>query len=235
MESTMPGILARVFRFVRASLVIAALTSPAHAQLRAPQVPVSGGALANYFASQGQSIAVVGDQLDMPWASFSSSATIEFGSSHPASSPVGYGGYNARLAFPPLYQIFPGASVSGWFAVAAFRTLPTRLVVNLFDNNANLMGTTTYLAGPPDPSAFGFYVQGATGPFFTEDARNPDGLPRILAYGGTGARAGSTWFACELSDPPNGDFADFVVEVKFDPAPVPVHRATWGDVKQRFR
>jgi hypothetical protein len=219
--------------FLVASFLLALLATPAPAVLRSPQVAVSGTALASFFASQGQSIAVVGDQLDMPWASFTPTASIQLGSIHPAS--VGFGGYNVRVATPPLYMIFPGAASSGWFVAASFRTGPTRLVVNLFDDNANLVGTITYLTGPPDPTAFGFYADGPAGLVFTEDARNPGGLPRILAYAGTGAGAGSTWFACELSDPPNGDFADFVVEVKFAPAPVPVHPTTWGALKQRFR
>jgi hypothetical protein len=107
-------------------------------------------------------------------------------------------------------------------------------VVSIFDASSAFQGSTTYLAGPPDPSAFGFYVMQAGGlTFYMQDARNPDGA-RILAYNGTGSLAGWTWFACETGAGPGGDYADFIARVNLSLAPVPVSRTDWGTLKKRF-
>jgi hypothetical protein len=222
-----------VARLASALLALVLLAPPAHAVLRSPQVPVSGTALATFFASQGQAIAVVGDQIDLQSASFTPGiSSIEFRAVHPASAVAGFGGYNAGLVAPPLYQLMPSGALSGWFTMASFRTAPTRLVVNLFDNNAAIQGTTTYLGA--DPSAFGFHAQGPLATVYSQDARNAGGA-RILSYAGTGAHAGSTWFACEFGTEPTGDFADFVVLVTFSNPPVATERSTWGRVKNLFR
>lgn len=223
------------FRIPRlgALLALLVLAPPADAVPRSPQVPVSGNALATFFASQGQSIAVVGDQVDLQSVSFPiAPASIGLGPVHPVPTIAGFGGYNTSLAAPPLYQIFPGAALAGWFTVASFRTAPLRLVVNLFDAASTLQGTTTYLGA--DPSAFGFYAQGPS-LVYSQDARNPGGLARMLSYAGTGAHAGSTWFACEFSDAPAGDFADFVALVTFSTPPVGAERTSWGRVKRLYR
>lgn len=212
-------------------LALLLLAPRAHAVPRSPQVPVRGTALATFFASQGQSIAVVGDQVDLQSASFPlGTTTIELESVHPAATS--FGGYNTSLAAPPLYQLFPGAATAGWFVIASFHTAPLRLVVNLFDATSALQGTITHLGA--DPSAFGFYAQGPS-LVYSQDARNPGGLARILSYSGTGAHAGSTWFACEFSDSPAGDYADFVALVTFSSPPVGVERSTWGRVKRLYR
>ncbi len=200
--------------------------------LRSPQVAVSGSALATFFASRGQSFAVVGDQLDVQFASLEPATTIEL---RAAAGDASFGGYNATTAVPPLYQLFPGSAASGWFTVVSFRTSPTRLVVNLFDPNNAFQGTTTYLAGPPDRTAFGFYAGGAASTVYSQDTRNLNGLPRILAYHGTGVETGTMWFACELSDDPSGDFADLIVQMQITPAPVGIERTSWSRVKRIFR
>ena len=221
---------------MRALLTLATLAwlaTPASAGLRSPQVPVSGTALATFFASQGQAIAVVGDQVDMQSVSFPIATTsIELRSVHPAAAVTGFGGYNTDLVAPPLYQIMPGAASTGWFVVASFRTAPTRLVVNLFDAASTLQGTTTYLGA--DRNAFGFYAQGLA-TVYSQDARNSGGFARILSYPGSGALAGSTWFACEFSNAPDGDFADYVALVTFSSPPGAAERSTWGRVKRLYR
>ena len=217
---------------VGAFLALAVLAPPAHAVLRSPQVPVSGTALASFFASQGQSLAVVGDQLDMQSFSLSPSTTV----TQRATSLGGagsFGGYNTSLLAPPLYLLFPGAASPGWIAVMSFRTAPVRAVVNLFDASGAFQGSTTYLGA--DPTAFGFYAQGPAGVVYSQDARNPGGLARILAYAGTGTRTGDTWFACELSTTPEDDFADFVMLLNFSTPPVEAKHTTWARLRRLFR
>lgn len=214
-------------------IACALLSAPAaDAALRSPQVPVSGAALASFFASQSQTINPLSDQQDLQQLSAAVGASFElraFGPDVAASA----GAYNTLSPAPALYQIWPGSAASGWFTVSAFRIGPVRLVVNLFDNLTALQGTNTYLGA--DASAFGFYGEGAAGAVYLQDFRNPLGAARILAFSGTGARAGYTWFAIETGTTTGGDFADLILLVNLGLAPVDVERAKWGELKQRFR
>jgi len=225
---------------VRAALVVASLgcASAASAALRSPQIPVSGTALQTFFASKGQLINVNTDQLDLQTVSFPEGGTLEIHAAiaDPGSSVLGL--YNAGLTTPPLYEVFPGAATDGWYAVASFRTAPTRLIVSLFDNNAAFVGSTTYLAGPPDPAYMGLYLMPAPGvgglAFYSQDARNADGA-RMLAFNGKNVYTGSTWLAWETGAGPGGDFADSIWLFPYAFAPVPVSRTDWGTLKARFR
>lgn len=222
-------------------LLLIVVAGPASAALRSPQVPVLGGTLQGYFNSQGEAINVNTDQQDIQSWLNTNSGTSTFTlqvelSGNAAGNSIGL--YNAGFAAPPLYLVFPGAATNGWFATATFRTLPQRLVVNLFDNNANFVGSTTYLAGPPDPNNFGFWLQGpgTGGVFYTQDARNPGGLAQALTYAGTGRNSGSWWLAFE--DTPragvsDSDFDDAVLFLE-SVNPVPVHATSWGALKARF-
>ena len=228
MSSPLADPAARWLRRSTAALMLLALALPVRAALRTPQVPVSGTALQSFFTGHGQAIDVNTAQQDLQRVSLPSGVGFQV-SSFGAGS---FGAYNAGLIAPPLYLVLPGAAI-GWFAVASYRSSPTRLVVNLFDANQTAQGTDTYLGA--EPTDVGFYVQDAAGTFYTQDGRNPGAEPRILAFSGTGALAGSTWFACETSAAPNADFADLVVLVGASPAPVPVLHANWGALKRRFR
>ena len=223
-------------RLVSTAVLMTLTAAIAHAAARVPQVPVSGTALATFFASQGQTIDVNNQQLDLQTMDLSSTTAFE---AHVFGADLGttFGGYNTALAVPPLYQIVPGSLTTGWFSSTSFRTSPTRVVVSLFDASDAFQGSTTYLSGPPDPSTFGFCVQqSAGGVFYTQDVRNPGGTARILAYNGTGSRTGWTWFACETGAGPGGDYADFIALVNLSLAlPVPVSRTDWGILKRRFR
>jgi len=203
----------------------------AHAGLRSPQVAVSGTALQNFFNAQGQVIHVATDQLDAQ--TFSEPLNNSF------SAPVllgsgSVGVYNAAAVSPALYLVTPSSVTPGWSTAASYRTRPQRLVVNLFDNLSTFQGSTTYTGGPPDNSSFGFYGQD-TQPVLSQDSRNAAG-PRMLAFAGTGARAGSTWLAFETSGVPGGDFADIVALVNIaSAAPVPASSSTWSRVKRLYR
>lgn len=228
----------RVATMITGLVALVALAGSASATLRAPQVPVLGGALQGYLNSQGESINVLTDQnAAQRWAatvSNNSTFTIQVElAGNAASNTIGL--YNANLAAPPLYQVFPGAATSQWFAVASFRTSPVRVVVNLFDASATIQGTTTYLGA--DRNDFGFYLQGPGGTFFTQDARNPGGSAQALTYAGTGINTGSWWLCFEdisLGGGSDQDYDDCVLFLE-SVNPTPVNKATWGSLKARFR
>jgi len=206
---------------------------PAAAALRSPQVPVAGSALATFFAAQGQAINPATDQQDQQQLSVAPGTGFGF-IAHGPDVSASAGIYNTPLASPLLYQVWPGAAAPGWFTVCSFRIAPTRLVVNLFDEQSAIQGSTTYLGA--DPSAFGIYGQTAAGTvYYLQDSRNPLGAARILTYGGTGAHQGSTWFAIETGSTTGGDFADLILLVNLALAPVDVEHASWGTLKRRFR
>lgn len=216
--------------------VIALLATPvrdAHAALRSPQVPVSGTALQSFFNAQGQTIDVGSAQLDAQRFSVAAGVAMPVRVGLALARTGSLGMYNAKLEVPPLYQFLPGAGADGWFVVLSFRDSPVRLIVNLFDANSASQGSNTYLGA--DRTDFGFYVQDAAGLFYSQDERNPGSAPHILAFSGTGAYAGATWFACETSAASGGDFADLVVRVDFALAAVPARSTTWGRVKSLYR
>jgi hypothetical protein len=214
-------------------IALVAIAGSASAALRVPQVPVSDGSLQGYLNSVGESINVLTDQNSAQrWAStVSNNSTftiqVELGSFAPSNS---IGIYNAALAAPPLYQVFPGAATAGWFAVASFRTSPVRVIVNLFDASAALQGSTVYLGA--DRNDFGFYLSGPGGTFYTQDARNPGAAAYALTFAGTGLNSGSWWLAFEdLNDFNYSDAVLFLESVN----PTPVSKTTWGSLKSRFR
>lgn len=213
------------------AILASMLSLPAHAALRAPQVPVSGSALATFFASQGQSIDVNTQQLDLQRTNVPSNTSFRARMFLPTSSPLGI--YNAASASPALYQVLPGTLPAGWFAEAAFRAAPTRVVVNLFDAFVTIQGTTTYLGA--DYTDFAFYTLGVPGTVWMQDARNAGGSPRFLAFSGTGAFIGSTWLCAETGAGPGGDFADVIALIELTLAPVAGQSTTWHRVKQLYR
>ena len=213
-------------------VALGAIAGSASAALRNPQAPVNGSCLQAVLNSKGESINVLTDQNAVQrWAStVSSNATftieVKLGAFAGADA---IGIYNASAGVPPLYLVFPGAAGADWFATASFRSAPTRVVVNLFDNNAAFVGTNTYLGA--DRNDFGFYLQGPGGLFFTQDARNPGGLPYALTFAGTGLNSGSWWLAFE--DASDFDYCNAVLFLE-SVNPVPVNTTTWGSLKARF-
>lgn len=228
-----------------AMLTLAALAVPAFAALRVPQVPVLGGTLQGYLNTADGGINVLTDQdAAQRWSttiSQNSTFTVQVElTGNAAGNSLGI--YNAAAAVPALYQVFPGAATAGWFAVASFRTTPTqRVIINLFDDTAVLQGSTTYLGA--NGSDFGFYLTGASGTFYSQDARNPGGEAQALAFGGTGINTGN-WFLCfEEGDVSTFNGATQASDQDYDDAvlflesvnPTPVARASWSSLKARFR
>jgi len=212
------------------SLLVMLATASAQAGLRQPQVPVSGTALATFFASQGQSINVNTDQVDVQQMSYTSTTGFEVRTFATASG-ISFGLHNAAPQSPKLYMVSPASSAAGWYEKCAFQSAPARLVVNTFDPNDAAQGSVTYNGA--DRSAFSLYVTAAAGTFYLQDARNA-GTAKILAFSGTGARAGWTWFAAETSAGPGGDFSDFVALVNLSSVTTPTQRTAWGRLKQLY-
>jgi hypothetical protein len=220
-------------------LTTSVIAASAMAALRSPQVPVLGGSLQGYLNSVGESINVLTDQQDiLTWAStVSGNSTftmqIELAGNAAANTIGLYGGADG---VPILAQVFPGAATAGWFAVASFKNLPTRVIVNFFDQNAIPVGSNTYTPGP-DRNNFGFYLQGPGGTFFTQDVRNPGGAAQAVTYAGTGVNAGSWWLCWEdLAIVGGGADQDREDAVLFLESlnPTPANTTSWGQVKARF-
>jgi hypothetical protein len=226
----------RIVTLLVGTLAAIGIVSSASAALRVPQIPVSGGLLQGYLNSVGESINVNSQQnAAQTWsATVSNNATftlqIEI-SSTAAANNIGL--YNAGDPAPALYQLFPGAATAGWFAVASFRTSPTRVVVNTFDQNAASVGVNTYLGA--DRSNFGFYLQNPLDTFYSQDARNPGGAAQVLAYAGTGLNSGS-WWLCFDDTRFFAGISDFDDAVLFCESvnPTPVSKTTWSSIKARF-
>jgi len=221
-------------RLLPCSLMLVMMAASAHAGLRSPQVPVSGSALATFFASQGQSIDVNTQQLDLQQLSTDQTG-FEVHTFDLSSSLSEFGAYNAGVVTPSLYAIAYAQQSPGYFELAAFRVMPARLSVMIFDESGGTPFSSTYVGA--DGSNFGFFVEPNAGvALFTQDARNAGGAPHLLAFAGTGTRSGWTWLACETGTSAGGDFADFVALVQLTaPAPVPVNHSSWGRVKKLYR
>jgi hypothetical protein len=220
--------------------VIAALALSASSALaftpRAPQVAVGGGSLQGYLNANDGGVNVNTDQLDAQvWTtSISGNSTftlmLELGANAPANN---IGVYNTNAGpVPPLFQIFPGAATADWFATAHFAG--GNMTVTLFDNNSLIVGQTFYPG--VNANGFGFYLQGPGGTFYTQDARNPGGLPQILTYAGTGQNFGEWWMAIEDLDlaHSDSDFDDAVLLLQ-SVVPTPAAARTWGAVKALYR
>lgn len=231
-------------RFATLLCALVLVSSSAHAALRVPQVPVVGPSLQGYLNGVGESINVLTDQENVQrWSSTvsgNSSFTIQLELTATAAANT-IGLYNALAAVPPLYQVFPGAATTNWFATASFRPAPARVIVSLFDDNAALQGQVTYLGA--DASDFGFYLQGPSGVFYTQDARNPGSAVQALSYKGTGANTGNWWLAFEDGPVANNnqvlpasdqDYDDCVLFME-SVNPTPVTGTSWGALKKRFR
>jgi len=218
------------------------LTRDAGAQLRVPQVPISGGGLQSYFQNVGESIDVQTSQAAIQWLPPGGSNNSVF--TFQADFSAGSGGssiglYDAAAAAPALFEIFPPYASAGWFAIVQFRTSPTRVTINLFDTLAVLNRITTLFGG--NKNATGFYLDGPGGRFFSQDARNPAVAPQVLWFAGTGINMCAWWIAFEdtsLSAGADADFDDAILYVESFSGPLcptSVQRSTWGTLKARFR
>lgn len=218
--------------FLVASATIASAFNP-----RVPQVAFSSATLQGYLNSQGESINVLTDQMDAQvWTtSVSGNATFTLmieltAAASAANNAIGI--YNTGVPVPPLFNIFPGAATAGWFATAHFAG--GQMTVTVFDQNSVIQGQITY--NGVNANGFGFYLVGLGGTFYSEDARNAGGAPRILTFLGTGVNFGDWWQCFEDSTTPtaSADFDDAVLLVQ-SVTPTPTLTSTWGKVKRLYR
>jgi hypothetical protein len=225
------GIAATAVVLIAASASLAAAFNP-----RVPQVAFNTAGLQGYLNGVGEAINVATDQVDAQvWTtSVSGNSTmtlmIEL-AGNAASNSIGVYNTNAGPV-PPLFQLFPGAASSGWFATAHFSG--GNMTVTLFDNNSIIQGQNFY-AGV-NANGFGFYISGPGGTFYSEDSRNAGGAAQILTYLGTGVNFGD-WWECFEDTPFAGgdqDFDDAVLLLQ-SVVPTPVDGTTWGRLKTLYR
>lgn len=221
-------------------LGLASMVTPGNAaSLRSPQVSIGSGSLQSYLNSVSEAINVTTDQQDVQtWTTTISGNTtltlmLELAGFAGNNS---YGLYNTGdpSATPTLFQVFPGGAAPGWFATAHFGA-GGALIVSLFDENAIYQGQTSY-AGI-NKYAFGFYIQGPGGTFYSQDSRN-GGTANVLTFAGTGQNFGNWWqcFDDQAYNAGDHDFDDGVIFVEsVNPQPVPTRPTTWGNIKSRYR
>jgi hypothetical protein len=219
---------------VAIDVLAAAASTAAAVNLRNPQVPLNGASLQAYLNGVGEAINVATDQVDVQvWTTgVSGNATLTLmieltGSA--AQNSIGV--YNTGVASPPLFQIFPAAATTGWFATAHFAG--GNMVVTLFDNNSIIQGQIFY--GGVNAGGFGFYISGPGGTFYSEDSRN-GGAAQILTYLGTGVNFGE-WWECFEDQPYAAGDKDFEDAVLLMQSIVPTDAigTSWGRLKTLYR
>src|SRR5215831_18219324 len=141
----------RLATMIMGLIALVMVAGSASAALRSPQVTVNGGTLQGYLNGVGESINVSTDQQNIQrWqATVSNNSTftiqVEFAGNAGTNT---YGLYNASGPVnPALYEAFPGAATNGWFAIASFRTAPTRLIINTFDASASSFSSNMFTIG----------------------------------------------------------------------------------------
>jgi hypothetical protein len=216
------------------ALVLVFVAAPASGLNRVPQIPISGTGLQQLLSGLGQTINVNTDQQFLPafagigvtQPSVSFTARIKAGDATLAL-------YNANEATSPLFAVFPSGAPAGWYTVSGFNAQLATLHVFSFDINDVLQGQVVH--GPSQMTIFSmnFAVSDdAYGDFFADDTKNPGGAAHLLAFKGTGANLFDLWIAAETDG--DGDFDDALFLLEGMSA-VPVERASWGALKQRFR
>ena len=208
---------------------LALSATPAMALLRSPQVPVQGTALQQLLNSFGQTINANTAQVYL-WA-FAGIGVTQPALAFGTSIKLGEGALqlvDASNASLPAVTVLPSPLAAGWHSFVSFPDFG-HIGVTLFDA-ANVPQGQTQFTLPVH--ALSFAVTDAHGTFYTFDDYNADSMPHILAYNATGALLGSVWLAVESDG--DGDFADavFLLDGAWY---VPVHRTSWGTLKQRFR
>ncbi|HKQ58351.1 MAG TPA: hypothetical protein VJY35_10840 [Candidatus Eisenbacteria bacterium] len=212
------------------SLLVASFSIAAAFPPRDPQVVFNSADL----QSGMHPIDPLTDQLDAQvWNASSdfltSSLLIELVRTSVTSHAIGI--YDTTMPASPLFNVLPDTARVGWFAVVYFSG--GNLTVTLFDQNAIIHGQNTYPG--VNANAFGFYIQGPAGTFYSQDSRNL-GSPHALTYGGIGVNFHDWWECFEDSTDPTieADFDDVILLMQ-QAIPTVTHRSTWGRVKSLYR
>jgi hypothetical protein len=217
-----------------ASLALVAGSASA-LNLRSPQVPFNFGPLQGYLNVVDPGINVATDQVNAQvWSvaiTGNTDFTLALKSGLGAGNSVGV--YNALAPMgpiPPLFQVFPGGAVAGWYAALHFGG--GNLSVSTFNQASVFQGTVTYPG--VNPNNFGFYTQGPGGIWFSQDARNAPAGPQMLTYDSV-AFPGDFWLCFEvILYGPAATFDGVVINVQ-SIRPTPAKTTTWGEVKSKYR
>jgi hypothetical protein len=211
------------------ALALSGSAAPALAVNRAPQVPIQGTALQQLLDGFGQAIDVNTDQQVLPvFAGYGPNGERQ---NLLIRKKVGDGAlwvYSAGGIVHTRCMVHPEQLPAGWFTVAL---LSAQLVtVAVLDDREYLReltehsGITTF--------ELNLAISDAHGMFYADDVRNPGSAARLIAFQGTGAKLFDLWIAAETDG--DGDFDDALFLLEGMSA-VPVQRARWGALKQRFR
>lgn len=228
------GMAPTLFRILAAtgltlSLLVASVSIGSAFALRDPQVEFDSADLLGSFPIDllfGQLDAQVwNDPVDV----HTSLLLIELVKTNGPNHSIGI--YDTTQPVSPLCVVFTGTASVGWFASAYF--YGGNLTVTLFDQNAVIQGQTIYPG--VNSHAFGFYIQGPAGTFYSQDSRNL-GSPHVLTYGGVGLNFGDWWQCFEASTDPTmeADFDDVVLLMQ-RVVPTATHASTWGRLKSLYR
>jgi hypothetical protein len=229
--------LKRSSLFVLAVTAVALIAGAASATvpLRSPQVAFFPGPLQTYLNSIDPGINVATDQLNaQAWSiSFTGNADFTLMLKSALGTGAAFGVYDATQPvgpFPPLYQIFPGGAIAGWYAELHFIS-GGGLLVTQHNQFGVIVGQVTYPA--ITGSNFGFYIQSLGGDWFSQDSRNLPS-PQMLTYGSPGS-PGDFWLCWNVPpyDPGSATFSDVVIAVE-SVHPVPTKSVTWGAVKSTY-
>ena len=238
----------------------AALPAPATAALRDPQVDLSDGGAAlqpQINILNGAGINVTTDQEDfMRWGRNKTGAgtfTLSFAfGAQLGTNAIGV--YNAvsddgiEVSASDRFEIFPAGTPQDWYALAQFN-LDNTLDVTLFDSNNDIQPDYPKTYTGVHVNDFGFYIEKDPNDLdrgYGQDLLNTNDEARVLVLPGTGVNNGG-WYLCfedgveptapaQLTVDP-AEHQDFDEAILFIEAvrPVPVHKATWADLKSRFR
>jgi len=213
------------------------LAAPAIAGIprRSPQIVFNLAPLQQYFNVEDPGIASQADQLDVPsW----SRALIGFNFPNLTlrqtnGSTIGI--YGTGVPNPTLVPIFNPQSAPGSYVLLGLASSTVHLY--FFDANSLYLGQTDC----PDiqPDHFQFYMQGACGTWFGEDARNSPPAPQLLTYGGISEPLTSWWLCFEgcpyaAGGQPPSTFTSAIVELEYI-YPLDAKARSWGAVKARYR
>lgn len=220
----------------------AAMTSPASAALRAPQVAVVGGNLQTLLTSVSPGINVATQQEDIQTWTCNASNNIQLTLMFEAGNDPGAdNSLNNAIGifndgeFNTPFLIFPASAQPGWSASVTF--FADDLIVNLLNASHNPVSQTTQSIIKKD--SFVYYDRNGGTTSFGRDFLHGD-QARVLVFAGTGVNTGG-WFLCfeDGLEPENADeaqdFDDAIVFVHAVNPATPAVRSTWGALKSRFR
>ncbi len=204
--------------------------------LRAPQVVLNPAPLQAFLNVKDMGINVLTDQGDVPaW----SVGLIGF--AYPTvvleqASGVTIGIYSTDVPNPTLVPIFNAQSTPGSYVELVL--IPNHVRFYAFDANSVFLGMVDCPSIHADH--FQFYVQGACGTWFGEDARNAPPAPQLLTYASIVNEPGTGYWLCfegcayQGGSPAPSTFTSAILSLYYIP-PDDAKARSWGAVKALYR